>query len=104
MGIHSSLDSSSAMFKALAVVIFAATMMVDTSVGESKWYLIETEHDGVTEPTPEPETTPCPFEDNSDSCDVLANHCDDAGISSLCGKTCKCDKGSAPSWRRRQLY
>ena len=38
------------MFKALAVVIFAATMMVvadaRSSMQESKWYLIETEHVG----------------------------------------------------------
>merc|ERR1712055_1162236 len=102
---HSAFDSSTAMFKALAVVIFAATMMVVPVARSSpdKWYLVETE-DGAPEPNPEPETTPCPFEDKSESCPALGNICHDEGISDLCGKTCKCDKGSGPSWNRKPFY
>ena len=56
----------------------------------------------MTEPAPEPETTPCPFEDKKyASCNALADHCDDEVISNLCGKTCKCGKGPLPNWHRR---
>merc|ERR1712002_176652 len=107
---HSAFDFGTAMFKALAVILFAAAIMVvvdaDTGVEESKWYLVETYGGMPVQPEPEPEpttpepttpeptTTPCPYVDGSSSCNVLADHCDKEGISTLCGKTCKCDKGA----------